>query len=74
MNQPYTIRKATLADRDGTFFVVESVGVLRGCGGRKRRTLCGDDQFADRDDAMLDAQKDGAKIRAVFIHPNAARQ
>ncbi len=60
---------------DGTYFVAERAGELIACGGwSKRRTLFGGDQYAGRDSAFSDPATDAAKIRAFFIHPNAARQ
>jgi GNAT superfamily N-acetyltransferase len=61
--------------RDGTYFVVERDGAIIGCGGwSKRRTLFGGDQYGERDVGFLDPQCDAAKIRAFFVHPQAARQ
>jgi GNAT superfamily N-acetyltransferase len=49
--------------------------VLVGCGGwSKRKTLYGGDQFAGREDSLLDPAKDAAKIRAFFVHPEWARR
>ena len=46
-----------------------------GCGGwSKRKTLYGSDHWTRREDALLDPQRDAAKIRAFFIHPDWARQ
>jgi GNAT superfamily N-acetyltransferase len=64
---------------DGTYFVAEAmVGqdpVITGCGGwSKRRTLFGSDHCAGREDALLDPQRDAAKIRAFFVHPDWARR
>ena len=61
---------------DGTYFVAESAGTIVGCGGwSKRKTLYGASNFAQsRDPEMLDPLVDAAKIRAFFVHPNAARQ
>lgn len=60
---------------DGTYFVVEISGVLAGCGGwSRRKTLFGGDQYSSRDAGYLDPQKDFAKIRAFFIHPDHARK
>jgi GNAT superfamily N-acetyltransferase len=65
---------------DGTYFVAE-VSELQGqpeivaCGGwSKRKTLYGGDQFAAREDSLLDPARDAAKIRAFFVHPNWARR
>jgi len=45
------------------------------CGGwSKRKTLYGGDQFAQREDSLLDPARDAAKIRAFFVHPQYARR
>jgi len=68
---------------DGTYFAAEtrepaassSAPPLVGCGGwSKRRTLFGGDQYAGREDSLLDPAKDAAKIRAFFVHPAWARR
>jgi GNAT superfamily N-acetyltransferase len=70
---------------DGTYFVAEdaepqsgtSIVETRivGCGGwSKRRTLYGGDQYAGREDLLLDPTRDPAKIRAFFVHPQWARR
>ncbi len=65
---------------DGTYFVVEcspSQGnvEIAACGGwSKHKTLYGGDQFAGREDSLLDPARDAAKIRAFFVHPKWARQ
>ena len=64
---------------DGTYFVVEDMTtgtpVIVGCGGwSKRKTLYGGDQFAGREDSLLDPARDAAKIRAFFVHPEWARR
>jgi GNAT superfamily N-acetyltransferase len=65
---------------DGTYFAAEAMEsgtepVLVGCGGwSKRKTLFGGDQFAEREDSLLDPAKDAAKIRAFFVHPAWARR
>ena len=75
---------------DGTYFAAEEMeasggessgakssgGVrLVGCGGwSKRKTLFGGDQFAGREDSLLDPATDAAKIRAFFVHPVWARR
>src|SRR5580692_8337962 len=49
--------------------------VLVGCGGwSQRKTLYGGDQFAGREDSLLDPARDAAKIRAFFVHPDWARR
>jgi GNAT superfamily N-acetyltransferase len=64
---------------DGTYYVAESPepeGVqVVACGGwSRRKTLYGGDQFAGREDSLLDPARDAAKIRAFFVHPHWARQ
>jgi GNAT superfamily N-acetyltransferase len=67
--------------RDETYFIAEVIddGTREaqpvGCGGwSKRRTLYGGDQYAGREDSLLDPKSDAAKIRAFFVHPEWARQ
>jgi GNAT superfamily N-acetyltransferase len=65
--------------QDGTYFVAEAQDgeerVIAGCGGwSKRKTLYGSDQCAGREDALLDPERDAAKIRAFFVHPGWARR
>ena len=75
---------------DGTYIVAEaernavardeaapepSELIVVGCGGwSKRKTLYGSDHWTGREDALLDPQRDAAKIRAFFIHPDWARR
>lgn len=63
---------------DGTYFVVEAKsagGEIVGCGGwSQRKTLYGGDVWKGREDSLLDPQKDAAKIRAFFVHPNWVRR
>ncbi|HZC44684.1 MAG TPA: GNAT family N-acetyltransferase [Acidobacteriaceae bacterium] len=60
---------------DGTYFVVEQDGELIGCGGwSRRKTLCGGDHHAVRENALMDPLQDAAKVRAIFVHPRWARQ
>ena len=59
---------------DGTYFVVEQDGEMIGCGGwSQRKTLCGGDHHAVRENALMDPLRDAAKIRAIFVHPKWAR-
>jgi GNAT superfamily N-acetyltransferase len=61
--------------KDGTYFVAEAESQLVGCGGwSRRRTLFGGDQYAARESAELDPERDAAKIRAFFVHPEWARK
>ena len=64
---------------DGTYLVAEEVSeadpVIVACGGwSKRKTLYGGDQYAGREDSLLDPSRDAAKIRAFFVHPKWARR
>src|SRR5215470_4403791 len=61
---------------DETYFVAEIEGRIVGCGGwSKRKTLYGASAYGEsRDSALLDPATDPAKIRAFFIHPDAARK
>lgn len=60
---------------DRTYFVIEDGGVIIACGGwSKRNTLFGGDQFKTEADPLLDPQKDAARIRAFFVHPDSARR
>jgi GNAT superfamily N-acetyltransferase len=65
---------------DGTYFVAETTSpgrkpLIVACGGwSKRRTLYGGDQYAAREDSLLDPSRDAAKIRAFFVHPEWARR
>lgn len=62
--------------RDGTYFVVECDGRVIGCGGwSKRATLYGGDNSVHaRDSALLDPARDPARVRAMYTHPDFARQ
>ena len=70
---------------DGTYFVAEAwesqnrqasnKPIIVGCGGwSKRKTLYGGDQYAAREDSLLDPAHDAAKIRAFFVHPAWVRR
>ena len=60
---------------DGTYFIVETNGQVAGCGGWSRRaTLYGGDQTPGRNAALLDPNRDPAKVRAMYTHPAYARQ
>jgi GNAT superfamily N-acetyltransferase len=49
--------------------------LLVACGGwSKRKTLYGGDQYALREDSLLDPARDAAKIRAFFVHPQWVRR
>ena len=60
---------------DGTYFVVREAGRPVACGGwSRRRTLFGGDRYEKRADDDLDPASDAARIRAFFVHPDAARK
>src|SRR5580693_6412989 len=65
---------------DGAYLVAEAIDSqgkpeIVGCGGlSKRKTLYGGDQYAGREDSLLDPRQHAAKIRAFFIHPKWARR
>jgi GNAT superfamily N-acetyltransferase len=64
---------------DGTYLVAEVLQSqnteIVACGGwSKRNTLYGGDQYAGREDSLLDPARDAAKIRAFFVHPKWARR
>ncbi len=64
---------------DGTYLVAEEISesdpVIVACGGwSQRKTLYGGDQYARREDSLLDPARDAAKIRAFFVHPKFARR
>jgi hypothetical protein len=62
---------------DGTYFAVEAIPekTIVACGGwSRRKTLYGGDQYAGREDSLLDPACDAAKIRAFFVHPDWARR
>ncbi len=61
---------------DGTYYVAVATGsnaqeMLVGCGGwSKRKTLFGSDHGPNRQSEFLNPQRDAAKIRAFFVHPD----
>ena len=61
--------------RDGTYFVVEQDGEVVGCGGwSRRRSLYGGDSGREREDGLLDPERDAARVRAFYVHPAWARR
>ncbi|MGD2133397.1 MAG: GNAT family N-acetyltransferase [Maricaulaceae bacterium] len=62
--------------RDGTYVIAEIDGEIAGCGGWSwRATLYGGDHSTSlRNDAVLDPERDPAKIRAMYTHPDFARR
>ena len=60
---------------DLTYFVAEIDGRIVACGGWSfRKTLFGSDHGPHRVPEELDPAVDAAKIRAIFVHPDLARQ
>lgn len=62
---------------DGHYFVVISPpGAIIACGGWSHRsTLFGSDSYSSRDDdTLLDPERQSAKIRAMFVHPDWVRK
>lgn len=62
---------------DGTYFVAETSEAEHpiACGGWSfRRTLFGSDGAQVRESGRLDPAVDAARIRAIFVHPEFARQ
>jgi GNAT superfamily N-acetyltransferase len=88
LNSVYGVDSQLIAD--GTYLVAEIFAsnhkptmikpmtgkpTIVACGGwSKRKTLYGGDQFAAREDSVLDPARDAAKIRAFFVHPDWARR
>jgi GNAT superfamily N-acetyltransferase len=72
----FGIDRQLLADE--TYFVATPADYpskIVACGGWSyRRTLCGSDRLADRDNSSLNPAVDFAKIRAIFVHPEWARR
>ncbi|MBI3877675.1 MAG: GNAT family N-acetyltransferase [Verrucomicrobia bacterium] len=61
--------------RDGTYFVAERGAHIVGCGGwSKRCSLYGSDHGRAKEDAELNPERDAARIRAFFVHPDWARR
>jgi len=61
--------------RDGTYFVAERGAAIVGCGGwSRRRSLYGGDSGREREDGLLDPQRDAARVRAFFVHPAWSRR
>lgn len=67
--------------RDRTYFIAEILDQTTkarsaaGCGGwSKRKTLFGADAGPGREPELLDPAVDAAKVRAIFVHPDFARQ
>jgi GNAT superfamily N-acetyltransferase len=61
---------------DRTYFILEALGRIAGCGGWSwRATLYGGDHStALRNAAVLDPACDAARVRAMYTHPDFARR
>jgi GNAT superfamily N-acetyltransferase len=65
--------------RDKTYFVVaarsDASERIAACGGwSRRKTLFGADAGPGREPELLNPATDAAKVRAIFVHPDYARQ
>jgi len=61
---------------DGTYFLVETVGRIAGCGGWSWRSTLygGDDSVVAREPRALDPATEPARIRAMYTDPDFTRQ
>jgi GNAT superfamily N-acetyltransferase len=60
---------------DETYFVVECQNRIAGCGGWSRRaTLFGGDHSTGRDARLLDPEREPARVRAMYTHPDFSRR
>jgi GNAT superfamily N-acetyltransferase len=60
---------------DATYYVIESDTDIAAAGGwSARRTLFGGDQLKSAGDDQLDPEREPARIRAFFVHPDHARR
>ena len=62
--------------RDGTYMIIESEGVIAGCGGWSWRSTLygGDTSIVAREPYALDPATDAARIRAMYTNPDFARR
>jgi GNAT superfamily N-acetyltransferase len=61
--------------RDGTYFVITDGEQIVGCGGWSRRaTAYGGDASPGRDAGLLDPDRDPARVRAMYTHPDFTRR
>jgi len=60
--------------KDGTYFMVFKDENFVGCGGwSNRQTLFGGNHTPNRDNDFLNPEKDSARIRAMYTHPDWIR-
>ena len=60
--------------KDGTYFMIFSANIFVGCGGwSNRETLFGGNHTPNRDNNFLNPDKDSARIRAMYTHPDWSR-
>ena len=61
--------------KDEMYFMIFSKEIFVGCGGwSNRETLFGGNHTPNRDDQFLDPEKDSARIRAMYTHPDWIRK
>jgi GNAT superfamily N-acetyltransferase len=61
--------------RDETYFVAVAGSEIVGCGGWSRRdSVYGGDSARTQEDGLLDPERDPARVRAFFVHPQWARR
>src|SRR5262245_56232598 len=60
---------------DGTYFVAEHPSQIVACGGwSRRKAVFGGDRNRAAMNALIDPERDPARVRAFFVHPDWARR